>query len=134
MFINKYSSQTSNRVNRISTPAIDMLMSYHWPGNVRELENCIERAVILADDEVIHGYHLPPSLQTISKIPGGETGSLQKQLDILEYELVVEELKRTGGYIKEAAFNLGITYRQFGLRLDKYKIDIGKFKKTGSIQ
>ena len=35
-------------IRRISTPAIDMLMSYHWPGNVRELENCMERAVLLA--------------------------------------------------------------------------------------
>ncbi len=41
-----------------------MLMSYHWPGNVRELENVIERAVLLTQDSVIHGYHLPASLQT----------------------------------------------------------------------
>jgi DNA-binding NtrC family response regulator len=33
---------------------IDMLMSYHWPGNVRELENCIERAVLVAEGDVIH--------------------------------------------------------------------------------
>jgi Nif-specific regulatory protein len=128
MFIEKYSSMSNNKVNRISTPAIDMLMSYHWPGNVRELENCIERAVILADDEVIHGYHLPPSLQTISKITSEETGKLQKHMDILEYELVIEELKRACGNIKDAAVNLGITYRQLGLRMDKYKIDIRKFK------
>ena len=47
-------------IKRITTPAIDMLMSYHWPGNVRELENCIERAVLLSNDDVIHGHHLPP--------------------------------------------------------------------------
>lgn len=131
MFIEKYSAITNNTVKRISTPAIDMLMSYHWPGNVRELENCIERAVILADEEVVHGYHLPPSLQKISSIASEETGRLQKHMDILEYELVIEELKRSSGNIKEAAENLGITYRQFGLRMDKYKIDIGKFKKQG---
>jgi len=38
----------------ISTPAIDMLVQYHWPGNVRELENCMERAVLLSNDHVIH--------------------------------------------------------------------------------
>lgn len=131
VFIEKYSSLSDKKVNRITTPAIDMLMSYHWPGNVRELENCIERGVILADDDVIHGYHLPPSLQTISSVLSDETGRLQKQLDIIEYELVIEELKRTGGHIKEAAHNLGITYRQFGLRLEKYKIEIEKYKKSG---
>lgn len=131
MFIVKYSSLSVKKVTRISTPAIDMLMSYHWPGNIRELENCIERAVILADEEVIHSYHLPPSLQTISSVITEESGRLQKQLDIIEYELIIEELKRTGGHIKEAASNLGITYRQFGLRLDKYRININIYKKQG---
>jgi hypothetical protein len=51
-------------IKRISTPAIDMLMSYHWPGNVRELENTLERAVLCATAQVIHGHHLPPTLQT----------------------------------------------------------------------
>jgi len=57
-----------------STPAIDALVQYHWPGNVRELENCIERAVLLCDDQVIHAYHLPPTLQTAE-----ETGTQQSQ-------------------------------------------------------
>jgi Nif-specific regulatory protein len=42
-----------------------MLTSYHWPGNVRELENCIERAILLCNDDVIRSEHLPPSLQMI---------------------------------------------------------------------
>ncbi len=128
MFIKKYSELSKNRVTRISTPAIDLLMSYHWPGNVRELENCIERAVILADEEVIHSYHLPPSLQTISKVAPTDSGKLQKHLDLVEYEFIIEELKRTSGRIKDAAKNLGITYRQFGLRIEKYGIDVEMFK------
>ncbi|MBN2618310.1 MAG: sigma 54-interacting transcriptional regulator [Spirochaetales bacterium] len=129
LFIKKYSEFGNNRVSRISTPAIDMLMSYHWPGNVRELENCIERAVILADDEVIHSYHLPPSLQTIGKITDAESGKLQRNLDIVEYELIIEEFKRTKGSIKKASENLGITYRQLGIRVEKYEIDLEKFKR-----
>ena len=57
-------ASTSKNIKRISTPAIDMLMSYHWPGNVRELENTLERAVLVCDGQVVHGHHLPPSLQT----------------------------------------------------------------------
>lgn len=128
MFIKKYSDLGYKKVNRISTPAIDMLMSYHWPGNVRELENCIERAVILVDDEVIHGYHLPPSLQTIGHTIPEDSGKLQRHLDLVEYEFIVEELKRTKGKIKVAADNLDITYRQFGLRIEKYGIDVEMFK------
>lgn len=129
-FIEKYSQSTGNNVTRISTPAIDMLMAYHWPGNVRELENCIERAVVLAEDDVIHGYHLPPSLQKINKISDEDAGALQKQLDVLEYEIIVEELKRTDGSIRKAAGNLGISYRQFGIRIEKYNIDVKSYKKN----
>src|SRR5664279_6492290 len=48
-FVEKYATRHRKDVRRVSTPAIDVLMSYHWPGNVRELENCIERAVLVCD-------------------------------------------------------------------------------------
>ena len=63
-FLEKFSREHGKQIKRISTPAIDMLMSYHWPGNVRELENVIERAVLVCDGQVIHAHHLPPTLQT----------------------------------------------------------------------
>jgi Nif-specific regulatory protein len=63
-FLATYNSRHHKNVKRISTPAIDMLTCYHWPGNVRELENTIERAVLVCDAGVIHGHHLPPTLQT----------------------------------------------------------------------
>ncbi len=63
-FSEKYATEHHKPIKRISTPAIDMLASYHWPGNVRELENAIERAVLVCEGQVIHGYHLPPTLQT----------------------------------------------------------------------
>jgi Nif-specific regulatory protein len=63
-FLEKYAQENGKDIRRFSTPAIDMLMNYHWPGNVRELENCIERAVLLCEEGVIHSYHLPPTLQT----------------------------------------------------------------------
>ena len=53
-FLEKFSREHGKNIKRISTPAIDMLMSYHWPGNVRELENAIERAVLVCDGQVIH--------------------------------------------------------------------------------
>ncbi|MHC4222002.1 MAG: sigma 54-interacting transcriptional regulator, partial [Planctomycetota bacterium] len=60
-FVEQYSKKMSKDIRRISTPAINMMVAYHWPGNVRELENCIERAVLLSSDGVIHGHHLPPT-------------------------------------------------------------------------
>lgn len=63
-FLQKYGEMYGKDMKRISTSAINMMMAYHWPGNVRELENCIERAVLTSSDCVIHGFNMPPSLQT----------------------------------------------------------------------
>ena len=60
-FVKKYCQLHDRNIQRISTPAIDMLSAYHWPGNVRELENVIERAVIVATADVIEGKDLPYS-------------------------------------------------------------------------
>ena len=56
--------KTVKIVRRMASAAIDMLYTYHWPGNVRELENAMERSVVVADGDVLHPHHLPPSLQT----------------------------------------------------------------------
>ena len=40
-FLEKYAAENKKNITRISTPAIEMLTSYHWPGNIRELENCM---------------------------------------------------------------------------------------------
>ncbi|MFW5784089.1 MAG: sigma 54-interacting transcriptional regulator, partial [Spirochaetota bacterium] len=129
-FVEKFSEQNGKQIERISTPAIDMLFSYHWPGNVRELENCIEHAVILSEDNVIHGYHLPPTLQMAVPDPSGsvERGSLQQQLDALEYELLVEALKAAKGNLSAAARELGLTNRMIGIRAKKYGLDYRKFR------
>ena len=72
-FLEKFSREHGKNVKRISTPAIDMLTSYHWPGNVRELANVIERAVVVCDGQVVHAHHLPPTLQTAEASGTGQT-------------------------------------------------------------
>ncbi|MBM3161757.1 MAG: GAF domain-containing protein [Chlorobi bacterium] len=127
-FVEKYNRTNQKGVRRISTTSIDMLMRYHWPGNVRELENCIERAVILSEDNVIHGYHLPPSLQTAESSGTPYTGSLQQKLDSIENEMIIEALKRTKGNMSRAAAQLGLSDRIMGLRVKKFNIDYRKFR------
>jgi Nif-specific regulatory protein len=128
-FVDKYAKRAGKRVRRISTPAIDMLMSYHWPGNVRELENCIERAVLVTHDEVIRGHHLPPTLQTASATGTTHPGSLQAAVDALEKELLVEALKEHRGNKAAAGRALGLTERVMGLRVDKHAIDPARYKR-----
>jgi Nif-specific regulatory protein len=127
-FAERYSRQNHKNVRRISTPAIDMLMAYHWPGNVRELENCIERAVLLSDDDVIHGHHLPPTLQTAEASGTVPRGTLRVTLERVEKELLVEALKSSRGNMAAAATSLGVTERIMGLRVHKYGIRSKRFR------
>ena len=127
-FVEKYSRQHHKSVKRISTPAIDMLMAYHWPGNVRELENCIERAVLVSEDEVLHGFHLPPTLQTAEASGTVTVGPLQATLDNVEREMLIESLKTGRGNMAKAARALGMTERLIGLRVKKHGIDPRRFR------
>ena len=127
-FLEKYASENQKDIKRLSTPAIDMLIQYHWPGNVRELENCIERAVLLCEEGVIHGYHLPPSLQT-----GEESGtvpvlSLEESVANLEREMIIDALKNTYGNMSKAAQLLHITERKFTYKAKKYGVDFRTYR------
>ncbi len=127
-FVEKYSKKNGKEIKRISTPAIDMLMAYHWPGNVRELENCIERAVLMSNDDVIHGHHLPPTLQTAEASGTTVRGTLDETLARVEREIITEALKSARGNRAKAARLLGLTERIMGLRVERYGIDARRFR------
>jgi Nif-specific regulatory protein len=127
-FIERYSKRNGKHIKRISTPAIDLLVTYHWPGNVRELENCIERAVLLSTDDVIHGHHLPPTLQTAESSGTGFKGTLNDTLERVEKEIILEALKSSKGNRARASRSLGISERIMGLRIQRFGIDPDRFK------
>jgi Nif-specific regulatory protein len=127
-FVEKISKKNHKYVRRISTPAIDMLTSYHWPGNVRELENVIERAVLLTTDDVVHGHHLPPTLQTADASNTPMPGTLEDTLLRVEKEMIIECLKSARGNKARAARELGITERLMGLRVRKHAIEPRQYK------
>ena len=128
-FLEKYEREHKKAVRRISTPAIDMLTAYHFPGNVRELENVIERAVIVCDSNVIHGHHLPPTLQT-AEISGTETRmTLASAVEAFESDLIQDTLKSTRGNIAKAAIMLDSTERILGYKIRKYSIDPKRFRR-----
>lgn len=131
-FVTMYSEEIGKPIRRLSTPAINMLMSYHWPGNVRELENVIERSVILAEEGVIHGYDLPPSLQTSTETDTGFGMTLEAKLAAVEYEMIVEALKASNGNIGQAAKELGLTRRMLGARMERHNLSYKTFRTSGA--
>ena len=127
-FMLKYGRQHGKSIQRISTPAIDMLMRYHWPGNVRELENCIERAVLVCEDQVIHSYHLPPTLQTAESSGTLPRWSLTDAVANYEKELIQDALKSARGIRAKAARMLGITERIIAYKIGRYEIDVRRYR------
>ncbi|MCP3900178.1 MAG: AAA family ATPase, partial [Desulfobacteraceae bacterium] len=127
-FLEKYSKEHEKNIKRFSTPAIDMMMQYHWPGNVRELENCIERAVILCNDEAVHNFHLPPSLQIENKTTTAETHLFEHSVAEFEKKLLIDSLRKSKGNIKNSAKQIGITVRKFSYKAEKYNINYKEYR------
>jgi Nif-specific regulatory protein len=127
-FLEKYAREHGKRIKRISTPAIDMLASYHWPGNVRELENIIERAVLVCETNVIHGHHLPATLQTAEGSGTVTRLSLEGAVAAYERDIIQDALKTTRGNRKRAAQLLDTTERILGYKVKKYEIDCDRFR------
>ncbi|MBN1276483.1 MAG: sigma 54-interacting transcriptional regulator [Deltaproteobacteria bacterium] len=122
-FLEKYSREYNKGIKRISTPAIDALTQYHWPGNVRELENCMERAVLLCNDQVIHSYHLPPTLQTAKDTGTQQSQSFVEAVERFEKDILIDALKSSRGNVRQAALALKTTERVFGYKVKKYDIN-----------
>jgi Nif-specific regulatory protein len=127
-FLEKFSREHGKVIKRISTPAIDMLMAYHWPGNVRELENALERAVLVCDSAVVHGHHLPPSLQTADSSGTVTRVSLKDAVAAYERDLIQDALKTTRGNRAKAARLLDTTERILNYKVRIYGIDVRRFK------
>ena len=127
-FLEKFSREHGKVIKRISTPAIDMLMSYHWPGNVRELENALERAVLVCDGAVIHGHHLPPSLQTADASGTVTRVALKDAVAAFERDLILDALKTTRGNRAKAARMLDTTERILNYKVRGHGVDPRRFR------
>ncbi len=122
-FLQRYAKAMGKSVRRLSSAVIDMLMSYHWPGNVRELENVIERAVLVAEGDVIHPHHLPPTLQTAEATGSPVAGNFKQMVMAYERDIIEDALKSTRGNIAAAARQLETTPRILGYRIRRLGIN-----------
>ena len=126
-FLAKFACDHGKSASRISARALDMLTRYSWPGHVRELANVIERAVLLCDEEVVHGHHLSPAIHA------AEDGmpapfSLSESLDAYEKDLLLDALRAARGVRSRAARLLQTTDRIFNYKVRKHAIDCRRFK------
>jgi Nif-specific regulatory protein len=127
-FLDKFNGENSKNIERISTSAIDLLIQYHWPGNVRELQNCMERAVIICDENTIKAIHLPPTLQSSDTVNTDSQMSLAMSIENFERELIIDALKKNKGNQTKAAKYLDTSLRIINYKIHNYIIDPKQYK------
>jgi Nif-specific regulatory protein len=88
----------------------------------------IERAVVVCDSSVIHGHHLPPSLQTAEGSGTVTRLSLSAAVEAYERDIIQDALKSSRGSRKKAAKLLDTTERIIGYKVKKYGIDCDRFR------
>lgn len=124
-FLKEASERVKRLISGISPDALHMLVAYRWPGNVRELENCIERAAVISNGDLITGDCLPLYITTAGEKTEPMTeGSIEDILASTEKKLILNALRETGGVQAKAAKLLGITERSLCYRIKKYNMKI----------
>ena len=132
-FLARFNAE-NRRSLKISSPAMDLIVEYDWPGNVRELENCVERMVVMTRRDIVAPEDVPLSMSlnpappaAVAAVPAppppeARSSTLPKAVAEIERERLVEALQTSGGVQTRAAMLLGITPRQLGYKLKKYRI------------
>jgi transcriptional regulator with GAF, ATPase, and Fis domain len=126
--------ESAEKTARVSSRAMQILLGHPWPGNVRELQNVIERAAVIAEENIEPG-HLPPEFDGYTGTPAEnrETTDQRKPLDErlaeIEKGMIIEAVTRAGGIQTRAAQFLGINPRSLWHRIKKYRIDVSTLKK-----
>ncbi|MFB3144254.1 MAG: sigma-54-dependent transcriptional regulator [Candidatus Methylomirabilales bacterium] len=129
-FLRKYAAQSGKKVKAIAPETLELLEAYPWPGNVRELQNVIERAVVLAEGEMVTPAELPANLRLPQKVPAamvadhlGLKKAKRQWVEAFEREYLITLLKKHQGNISQAAKTAGVDRKTIHRLLKRYRIE-----------
>ena len=118
-FLERHRARYRNTVDGFAEDAMRALLGHSWPGNVRELEHSLERAVLMAQGDLIHA-------EDLGLTPRADGGAEMEQLTLDEAERVLIEkaLERSGGNVSRAADELGLSRSALYRRLQRYGLEV----------
>ena len=114
-FVRRFSEEQRRGSLTLSPEAIDAIEAHPWTGNVREMENCVKRAVIMAEGTIIG----PADLELNAEVRS-EDLNLRQVRDSAEKQAVMRVLGRTDGNMSKAAEMLGISRPTLYELLDRF--------------
>ncbi|MBE6228385.1 MAG: sigma-54-dependent Fis family transcriptional regulator [Bacteroidales bacterium] len=120
MFVAKYAERYRRNVSGLTPDALELLKGHVWSGNIRELQNCIEKAVILCDGEVLTAsdIELPQGCAGLN----GTVMSGNETLEETEEKAIRAAMARFGGNLSMVAKSLEISRPTLYAKLKKYNI------------
>jgi len=124
-FLKKHTRNTTRLVRGLNPEARRVMENYSWPGNVRQLESAIERAILLAESDLITVEDLPLEVRQESRPVAESAFKLPAEgidFEDVERNLIMQAMERTDYNITKAAKLLGVTFRTLQYRLDKFGI------------
>ena len=127
----KFLDAAKHSTLRFPAEAMQILMDHNWPGNVRELENVVERAVVLASEEVAAVEVLPEYLLLAGGIrihsgdgPVGPDASLNDIVADFERRTIIERLEKSGWSQTDAAESLHVPLSTLNQKIKRLNIDV----------
>jgi DNA-binding NtrC family response regulator len=134
-FVDRFCRDMKKRPIALSPTAVEQLVSYRWPGNVRELQNCIERAVILAEGDAIQPRHLNLSFKVVERdveppnplmeldLSGSLAEATRRGLTAVERVKIEQVLKEADNNKGRAAELLQISYKALLAKLKEHRLE-----------
>ncbi|MEW5947521.1 MAG: sigma-54 dependent transcriptional regulator [bacterium] len=141
-FIEKHSKASGRKVKGISGAVMKIFNSYPWPGNVRELENVIQRAIAVAEKDVISKDDISEEIIKIVEIGAFGDAPIsavcfreakKQAIDRFERNFMIEALKRNNGVVKNASEEIGLIRTAMQRLLKKHGIRSSDFKSNNSV-
>ncbi|MPZ21629.1 MAG: AAA domain-containing protein [Luteitalea sp.] len=120
-FLERIALEMGRPVPRYTPAALDRILQYAWPGNVRELENAVERACVLATDNVIDVGDLPDEVRLARPLPS--MPQRLRPLRDVERDYILAALEQNGGNKTQTAQQLRVAPATLFRKLKRYAAD-----------
>lgn len=111
---------------KIGSEASKALYEYDWPGNIRQMKNCIERMILLSDDDIIKMKDVPSEISSSTKLElfnGNENMTLKDAVNILEHEMITKAYEKYKN-VRDASKSIGIDAATFVRKRKKHSVSL----------